>query len=592
MIVPMKKITVLSLAAHRDETLEALRELGAIHVSPLQAPTTGDVESARRQLDEARSALANLERAAQDAPAPEAAGAREPDSPAALLQEATGLAIRMRDRKDRLQRLDEQIQHLAPLGDFDPAQLRDLLHHGVACRLFKSEPKAVFEFPPEAVYVELQRDKTVLHFALLNATDWSAAAALEIQIPERSLADLRHERGRIAAEQAEDGETLLSLTPLKDRVAEAVGDVESRLRWLETRDGMAAEGPLLLLQGYMPARDMPRLEADAKQRGWGWLAEEPAESDPVPTLISSSRWVRPIHLLFDMLGILPGYREVDVSAIFMVFFSLFFAMLVGDAVYGLIFLGLSVVIHKKWKAAPRQLTPLLVILSVSTIVWGVLTGSYLGIENIPAPLKALRIDWLTDSVKIQTFCFLIGAIHMTVAHAWNVWRLRKHGTALSHVGWICSCWAMYAYANFLVLGLPLMPGAAILLGIGVVLILGFTVPLKDIRKEFASLLTLPLSIIGNFGDVVSYLRLYLVGSASVVLVKAFNEMVFPSTSANILLTLLGALIIFVVHILNILLSSLAVLVHGVRLNALEFSTHMGIQWLGLKYNPFRKRTSP
>jgi V/A-type H+-transporting ATPase subunit I len=52
----------------------------------------------------------------------------------------------------------------------------------------------------------------------------------------------------------------------------------------------------------------------------------------------------------------------------------------------------------------------------------------------------------------------------------------------------------------------------------------------------------------------------------------------------------GAAILFAVHVLNILLGSLAVLVHGVRLNALEFSSHMGIQWLGLKFNPFRKQT--
>jgi len=42
----------------------------------------------------------------------------------------------------------------------------------------------------------------------------------------------------------------------------------------------------------------------------------------------------------------------------------------------------------------------------------------------------------------------------------------------------------------------------------------------------------------------------------------------------------------VAHVLNISLCALAVLVHGVRLNALEFSSHLGIQWAGIKYAPF------
>jgi len=148
---------------------------------------------------------------------------------------------------------------------------------------------------------------------------------------------------------------------------------------------------------------------------------------------------------------------------------------------------------------------------------------------------------------------------------------------------------MYALANNLVLGLPLYPGTGILLALSIVLILGFTVPFREIKKEFASLVTLPLSIIGNFGDVVSYLRLYLVGSASVVLIQAFKEIAFPAGASGVLAFLGGVLIIFAVHVLNILLGALGVLVHGVRLNALEFSTHMGIQWLGHPYDPFRKQ---
>lgn len=101
-------------------------------------------------------------------------------------------------------------------------------------------------------------------------------------------------------------------------------------------------------------------------------------------------------------------------------------------------------------------------------------------------------------------------------------------------------------------------------------------------------MTLPLSLIGNFGDVVSYLRLYLVSTASVVLVKAVNGILFGAGPLGWAGMIGAGVVLFFVHALNLMLASLAVLVHGIRLNALEFSTHMGIQWLGRPYSPFRK----
>jgi len=82
------------------------------------------------------------------------------------------------------------------------------------------------------------------------------------------------------------------------------------------------------------------------------------------------------------------------------------------------------------------------------------------------------------------------------------------------------------------------------------------------------------------------MRLYLVGSASVTLILAFNELAIGKGIDSVWSGLVAALIIFVAHVLNIALCALAVLVHGVRLNALEFSSHLGIQWAGIKYAPF------
>ena len=38
-----------------------------------------------------------------------------------------------------------------------------------------------------------------------------------------------------------------------------------------------------------------------------------------------------------------------------------------------------------------------------------------------------------------------------------------------------------------------------------------------------------------------------------------------------------------------MLNALSVLVHGVRLNVLEFSGHLDMEWAGIGFDPFRLR---
>ena len=43
------------------------------------------------------------------------------------------------------------------------------------------------------------------------------------------------------------------------------------------------------------------------------------------------------------------------------------------------------------------------------------------------------------------------------------------------------------------------------------------------------------------------------------------------------------------HGLNMILNVLSVIVHGIRLNTLEFSSHLGMYWSGYKFKPFKEQ---
>jgi V/A-type H+-transporting ATPase subunit I len=52
----------------------------------------------------------------------------------------------------------------------------------------------------------------------------------------------------------------------------------------------------------------------------------------------------------------------------------------------------------------------------------------------------------------------------------------------------------------------------------------------------------------------------------------------------------AALILLIGHGLNIVMGLLSVVVHGIRLNMLEFSGQLGMEWTGYEYEPFQEKT--
>ena len=240
-----------------------------------------------------------------------------------------------------------------------------------------------------------------------------------------------------------------------------------------------------------------------------------------------------------------------------------------------------------------------------------LTGTIFGLSPeilARAGLDQIQIPFLADPAKsalnIMGLCFLIGAVQITIGHLWNVVDLvrAKKLKALEQLGWVLTTWGMFFLADNMVLKgnmvgylhLSAAGQAGLFQGLtwagiaGVALIALFMMPPREIKDGWFNLALLPLNLVGNFTDVVSYVRLYAVGTAGFAVANAFNNMIFPGGDVSVAGLLVGAVLAFLAHTLNILLSTMGVLVHGIRLNTLEFSNHKGISWSGSAYRPFAK----
>jgi V/A-type H+-transporting ATPase subunit I len=159
-------------------------------------------------------------------------------------------------------------------------------------------------------------------------------------------------------------------------------------------------------------------------------------------------------------------------------------------------------------------------------------------------------------------------------------------TALADAGWISVLWAAFFLARTLILGYDFPFFGKWLIAIGIALVILFTNPQRNIFKGIGEgLATVALSLMNNFTDVVSYIRLFAVGLAGVAISDTVNTLAATAGSGNVPVQIV---IIFLGHTLNIVLGPMSVLVHGIRLNVLEFSGHANVTWSGVAYKPLKE----
>jgi V/A-type H+-transporting ATPase subunit I len=583
MIVPMKKIHLIVRKQGMHDALLKLRDLSCVHVEPLEA-------AAARHLGLLREDVVLLKRAVDALRAIRQKGPQESFSDWRIKAEEIARELtEIEQLTEDMTKRELLIAQWEPWGDFNPEDVERLRFKGIHLQLFKAPAGKPVDVREGAVCQIIFTADKFYHCVAVSKEPLDFPFEI-VKWPECGLDSLKalQQKGKALIEKAEQG--IGGNVKYLDFLEDALLKAQDKLTFEEAASGMKQDEQLSLLKGFLPQDRCEQLTRYAKQEHWGVLIEDPSDEDRVPTLLRNPKWVEMIKPVFKLIDIIPGYKEVDVSFIFLVFFSIFFGILVGDAAYGLIYMALTMTAHIKLgkKLKEKSVFYLMYLLCLCAVIWGVLTGTYFGQKWLPAPVGPL-VPWLNDMNNIQLFCFLVAGIHLTIAHLWNVILKFPRWNFLTDIGWMAVVWAMFFAARFFVLGHPFPSFGMPLMLTGIFLVVFFTKPNKNPLKAVGpGLGNLAMNFINSFTDVVSYIRLFAVGLATVAVADAFNDMAI-AVGFNHILTALGASFILVVgHLLNMILAGLAVLVHGIRLNVLEFSGHLGLEWSGVAYHPFKK----
>lgn len=595
MIVRMKEILLFTTARSVDETILQLGKLGVVDIVEVNGADNGTADRRMEALHRAERALDILKGQLKKNPRPGQERYTTND-PKQLADRVLQTGEIREKGQEILADLKRQKAWYETWGEnVQVRDIEDLRAHGIHLRLYLVDGSEVSSLGDKHTIVKLPERHGLVPVVLLARSESEKLNRKEEPLPALPLKDIE---GQIKRKNRQ----MIAVNHFLNDQARHCAWLEEYRLLLKDQLGIQQalqgmrdiEGKLKYLRGYIPRDAVEDFMAAAAANNWGYQVSEPEKPEEVPVYIKNPGWISIINPVMKFIDIVPGYREVDVSIYFLVAFALFFAMLVGDAGYGLVFLVVAFLFRRKMTSQTRIL---IYVLSGATIIWGVLSGTYFGAAQIAA-LPFLRdlvlpqiASFGVDNISFMMhLSFLIGAIHLTIAHGIRGVMFINSIKALSEVGWIALVWGLFLITEQLVLGRA-MPQWGIWLFVGgAALVALFSVESKNFfRSMGVSLANLPLSLISGFSDIVSYVRLFAVGMATAAVAASFNNMILPDGVGGMGFPglVMAAIALLLGHGLNIALALMAVMVHGIRLNMLEFAGHLGVQFSGQAYKPFK-----
>ncbi len=604
MIAEMKKLMLFmpDSAVDIDAELTALGELGVIHIAPLQAAKDESIERVDARIKQLRQAISVLDR--YDDAKHTGAKNDEITDYSILERGAVFLMEKVLDAEHHRQELENiklnltsDIAWFQNWGNITLKDIKDLNQKGIWIKTYLLDDKELKKISDrENIQVVGKLNDLNQVILLTRDADERLLDLEELPFPQNELENAKELLIATNKDLKSNKEFLLELHKQK---AVLLDGLKERLRRFNVRniqfEGLSVDKQVRFWKGFIPIDYVDKFVETAEERHWGYVIEDPLpeEMEEVPTLVRTPKWAQRIQPVMDFMGLVPGYKEMDVSRVFMVFFTFFTGILVGDAGYGLVFLLMTFLVHRKKKFARQIEFGLIYTLSLSILFWGVLTGTYFGSEAIAELpiLRSLKIEALAsfggDNLVIQKIMFLIGAVHLTVGHLQVAWKFNNSVRAIAQVGWIAIIWGLYLIVNQMVLGIE-APSIMLWLFVGgAVLVSLFSKPGTSFFKGMLSSIgNLPLSVINGFSDIISYIRLYAVGLSTVLMAASFNQMAIGDGITTVASGIGAILVLILGHGLNMILAAMAVLVHGVRLNMLEYAGHAEVEFSGNEYKPF------
>ena len=638
MIEPMKKVSVVILNKEKEDALKALRKIGLVHLSKIEG-SSEKLNAFKEYTGNAIVSESILGEIKLDKKAKKQKITLEDSKVVELCRQVVTKSER---KKQLLEEISADTTELDRFEDWGAVSLEDidfLKEKGIKLAMYEIAAEKYSQIDQEIETILVNNDKKTVRFLVIGEDgrpEKLLPEAFEVPLPRMSTKDLEKEIKADEAEIKDIENFYANNAKYVPAIAAFRKNLETDIEFENINAGMeheqsGSENDLAWISGYVPTADLEEFKAACAKNEWALAYADPEDEDlEVPTKLRNNKFVSLIYPLTDFLGTVPGYHEYDISGWFLLFFTIFFGMIFGDGGYGLLVtvLGLIMIFKAVFTGKkPAPLLGLVTLVGFSTVIWGLVTCTWFGLkpEQLPHWLTALSVkqisnaysdmiwtpfwkpdatEGLTTAQNLQIFCFSLALLQLSVAHIKAMIRNRKSLKVLGDFGALLQLIGMFWVVLSMVVsssifsfteriyGFPIGLFEISLVGVGFVLSFIFSNYEGSIGasvlESCKNIISVLLGVVNVFSDIVSYIRLWAVGLAGAAISNTVNEMAGLMWGHAIMFIAFVALLAFG-HGLNMILNLLSVIVHGVRLNTLEFSSHLGMSWSGLKYSPFSEK---
>jgi len=634
MRIDVRKILFFGWGKAQEEFFSRAQDFGIIHfIDPK--------EQGRKELPESIQQLIHAIRLLRSLPVTE----QEEEVDFSLADKLTQEILAVKDHLDkqkeseRLLRLEEQrVQVFAEFSPEDIEYIRKNAHRHMQFFCGKRNIADEIEIPKELFYVG--SDHGLDYFFSVSKEPIHHEKLTEMKI-EEPLSAVQAKLKRLSLEIQESEEQLKAFAKYNTFLHTALG-IKMDGHHLDEANSYSVEpvdGSLFAVEGWVPENKLDQLKALAEGLDVDYSEIAVEEGDVSPTFLENhglSKMGEDLVHVYDT----PSITDKDPSLWVLVFFALFFAIIIGDAGYGLVFFATALYLQwkiKKPSKLGKRVLNLFTVLCGACIAWGLATTSFFGMEIPPnnrmqefsvvkylgkkkvayhmdandatykgwvekypdlmqktsaqevleyASVSKKEISYpifteIKESVLLE-LALLIGCIHVIISLIRNLYRSKVA------IGWIIAIIGGYFYFAYYLNATSLFTyvfGADKVIGemdAYVLLLggLGLALLLSVFYNGLSGLLEVMTSI-QIFSDVLSYLRLYALGLAGGIVASTVNGM------AGSVHAVFGILIFLIGHGMNMLLAIMGGVIHGLRLNFLEWY-HYSFEGGGKIFTPLQK----
>lgn len=627
----VKKFLFFGLEEDKESFFQKAQSLGVIHFIDPYSSGNRDIPKDVQNLTAALKILRGL-------PVREQKMNTNGLDPDPIVNEILRLHHSREKLNERLRILGLEISRIEVFGNFSFEDIAYIEKEGKCkIRFFCSRPNA-FEYDPLPENVIFVASEHGLDYYVgIDDHPIEYEKLLEMKF-EHSLDSLRNIEKEAKEQLIEVEHTLKETAIYDDFLHESLlGKLNFyHLNHVQTFVQQEMGGSLFAIEGWVPVNKVDKLPEVVERLSV--FSEEVAieSSDVIPTFLENhgvSRLGEDLVNIYDI----PSATDDDPSNWVLGGFALFFAFIIGDAGYGFVYLMLALFLRYKnpnLKGLSKRVLNLFTLLCVGCIIWGTLMTSFFGMQiSLDNPLRKISLvnwlaekkadyylqhdqeaiqDWiekypelknvkdphtfvsyspnpnepplilnrLTDNIMFELALF-VGVVHLIL----SLMRYAKRNW--QHIGWILFLIGAYLYfpyhletpsfLNF-VGGIDLVKGGEFGLklmfgGIGLAWILAI------IRQGWTGIFEI-MVLIQVFADALSYLRLYALGLAGAIVASTINEI------ASGLPLVFAILLILISHFVNIILGTMSGVIHGLRLNFLEWY-HYSFEGGGKKFQPLK-----